>query len=252
MTKKPNQLSPDEQRNLDNRLRDAAADGRTETVRVLLASGADVHAKNDLALRWAAYHGQTETVKVLLASGADVHAGDDLALRWAAHDGHTETARTLLAAGADVGAGDDYALRWATRNGHTETLRVLQEALKNEVARRLELERQQNLLYVGTGLTFAKSRPEDVEVLLRDAIAEQSSGVSALAALAQPGGVSALAVLAQPGGFSALIPSLCTRPGCLLPIAEETHMRGECNRGATEAQPGKPDGREHIPLPLCP
>jgi hypothetical protein len=41
-------------------------------------------------------YGHTQTVKVLLAAGADVHAEDDLALRYAAAYGHTETVRILV------------------------------------------------------------------------------------------------------------------------------------------------------------
>src|ERR1017187_4171054 len=255
-------LSPKEQSELNDRLTGADSDGDAATVQTLLAHGADVHALDDWALRWAVNNGHTETVHVLLAAdadvhadndwalcfsasgghreivqallaaGANVHASDDYALRLAASNGHTVTVKTLLAHGADVHARDDEALCWAACNGHTETVKVLQEAIKSHNTQRLELERRQNPLYAGTGLIFAKSRPEDVEVLLRDAIAEQSSGVSAVAMLAQPGGVSAVAVLAQPGGVSVLTPL--------------------ASASATGAQAERPDGREHIPLPLCP
>jgi hypothetical protein len=106
-------------------LRWASHNGHTETVKVLLAAGADVHADNDYALQWACENGHTETVKVLLDAGADVHADNDYALRWASNYGHTETVKVLLAAGADVHAQDDYALRWASEHGHTETVKVL-------------------------------------------------------------------------------------------------------------------------------
>src|ERR1039457_5700142 len=94
-------------------------------------------------------------------------------LTGAASDGDAVTVQTLLAHGADVHARDDEALCWAACNGHTETVKVLQEAIKSHNTQRLELERRQNPLYAGTGLIFAKSRPEDVEVLLRDAIADR-------------------------------------------------------------------------------
>jgi ankyrin repeat protein len=183
-------------------LRYAACYGYAQTVKVLLAAGADVHVWDDTALCSTALRGHTETVQTLLASGADVHAEEDWALRGAARNGHTETVKVLLAFGANVHAQDDWALHWAARNGHTEMVRVLQEAIKNQNAQRLELERQQNPLSAGTGLIFAESGPEDVETLLRDAVVEQSFGVSALR--------------------------------------------------ATGSQPERPDGREHIPLPLCP
>jgi ankyrin repeat protein len=88
-------MTPDEQEKLDSLLIDAAWDGHTETVRMLLAAGADMHAWNDFALRFAAHNGHTETVKALLAAGANVHAMDDYALCHAAMMGHTETARVL-------------------------------------------------------------------------------------------------------------------------------------------------------------
>src|ERR1017187_6902498 len=122
---KPQNLSPNEQQDLDNRLIAAASNGNTATVQTLLAHGADVHARNDHALRRAADTGHTETVKVLLAAGADIHAIDDQALRWAAEGGCTETVNLLLAHDADVHALDDGALRVAVDNGHTETVKAL-------------------------------------------------------------------------------------------------------------------------------
>jgi Ankyrin repeats (3 copies) len=284
-SKKPKKLSPDEQKNLDECLIQAAWNGKMETVKTLLAADADVHAWSDLALRGASGNGRTDTVQALLAAGANVHVGDDSALcnaalngcaetvqvlanhifapeSWrgnsraeieayaaalyskieiygatperlheagfilvdcaltcwehvrppapgaaqtivrdamtdakpkrlspdeqakldgrlidTASNGDTEEVRKLLADGADVHAVDDFALRWAVRQGHTETVKVLQEAITKRDAQRvnetLELERQRNPLLAGTGLTFAESRPEDIEALLREAMAEQ-------------------------------------------------------------------------------
>jgi len=123
----PQTPTPTEQKKLDNRLIDAACSGHTETVKLLLASGADVHAKDDWALRLAASSGHTETVQVVLASSANVHALDGEALVMAAWNGHTETVQTLLVAGAVVNAEGDLALRWAAFWGHTETVQVLAE-----------------------------------------------------------------------------------------------------------------------------
>jgi hypothetical protein len=124
VTKSP-KLSPDEQTGLDDRLLDAAVQGDADAVRILLATGANVHAQDDRALDWAARDGHTETVKALLAAGANVRSGDDGALRAAASGGHTETVRVLLAHGANVGAHDNIALCWATVNGDAETTQVL-------------------------------------------------------------------------------------------------------------------------------
>jgi len=88
-------MTPKEQEDLDHRLIDAAWNGRTETVKALLAHGANAYADNDYALCLTAWNSHTETVEVLLANGADVHARNDLALRWAAFNGHTETVQAL-------------------------------------------------------------------------------------------------------------------------------------------------------------
>jgi ankyrin repeat protein len=58
-------MTPEEQKDLDNRLIWAAFDGDTETVQMLLSAGADVHARTDYALHAAARNGHTETVKIL-------------------------------------------------------------------------------------------------------------------------------------------------------------------------------------------
>ena len=52
--------------NRNEKLIDASSNGHTETVKVLLEHGADVHANNDGALRSASYKGHTETVKLFL------------------------------------------------------------------------------------------------------------------------------------------------------------------------------------------
>jgi ankyrin repeat protein len=124
-------LSPDKQKDLDHCLIDAVDHGNTQTVRTLLAAGADVHAQDDEALRWAAEGGRAETVNLLLASGANVHARNDEALCLAAYFGHTETMEVLLSAGADVHAWDDRALYYAAYWGHTETVKVLLSAGAN-------------------------------------------------------------------------------------------------------------------------
>jgi hypothetical protein len=136
-------MTPDD---LDDRLIDAAQHGNTKAVQKLLAAGANLHAKNDDALAAAACFGHTKMVKMLLTVGANVHASDD------------------------------FALHIAVGNGHTETADVLRNAIMQDAKRereRAELERQRNPLLTGTGLTFAESRPEDMEILLREAIAEQ-------------------------------------------------------------------------------
>lgn len=106
----------------------AAWDGRTSSVKKLLAKGADVNAKaknGSTPLHDAALYGRTETVQILIANGADVNATeyDNKAtpLHAAASAGHPETVKVLLTAGADATA--------RNRNGSTPlewTVKLLQ------------------------------------------------------------------------------------------------------------------------------
>jgi len=89
----------------------AARTGRPLPVHALLVRGARVDeplAKSEQTpLMWAAIEGHTEVVKVLLAAGANLHArlpsGFD-ALLFATRGGHVSTVRLLLASGADLDA----------------------------------------------------------------------------------------------------------------------------------------------------
>jgi ankyrin repeat protein len=85
--------------------------GNAETVRELLAGGANIEARDmegATALMQASTKGNVEVVKALLAGGADVNAkssqGETSALMMAAGNGRLETTRVLLASGADVNA----------------------------------------------------------------------------------------------------------------------------------------------------
>lgn len=86
----------------------ASAEGNTEIIRMLLASGAAVNERQDdgkAALHQAARNGKTEAVLVLLKFHADVNAVDDFGqtpLWRAAVLGHAHTVRELLAYGADL------------------------------------------------------------------------------------------------------------------------------------------------------
>jgi ankyrin repeat protein len=86
---------------VEDELRFAAKEGRTETVKALLAGGADIDAKNkdgDTALMIATLLGHTETVKALLAEGADVNSW---ILRTAESKDYTEIVQLLKKAGAE-------------------------------------------------------------------------------------------------------------------------------------------------------
>ena len=62
---------------LDKQLLDAARYGRTETVRLLIAQGANVNAKDDdgwTPLHLATKYDRTETARVLIEKGAKENA----------------------------------------------------------------------------------------------------------------------------------------------------------------------------------
>jgi len=116
----------------------AALEGKTETVKTLLAKGADVNSENDsecTALIVAAKMGHTETVLFLIDKGADVNAADNLcctALWWAANRGYVDIAKAVMAEGADLNVrecGYHFTpLHWAKRQHHNEIVRLLEEA----------------------------------------------------------------------------------------------------------------------------
>ena len=118
----------------DDALWYAAEKGYADIVKVLIANGADVKAKDEngiTVLMWAAGNNHIETVKVLIANGADVNAKDnygETVLMWAASNIHIEIVKVLIANGADVNAKDNYGgtvLMWAARYGANEVVQIL-------------------------------------------------------------------------------------------------------------------------------
>ncbi|MGW5388249.1 ankyrin repeat domain-containing protein [Nocardia sp. NPDC003963] len=121
----------------------AVSESGPARVRELLAAGADPDKRDSYGttpLYRAAVQGYAETVRLLLAHGADPHlpgGADDegLPLCAAACWNHTGVVEALLAAGADpdlpepphpeqTGPGTP-PLLWAVRNGHRETVELL-------------------------------------------------------------------------------------------------------------------------------
>ncbi len=95
----------------DTALTQAAGRDDFGTVKALLAQGANVNECNEKCetpLMFATAHARIEIVQLLLAHGADVHArntGGTTALFYAASTkGRTENAKVLLASGADANA----------------------------------------------------------------------------------------------------------------------------------------------------
>jgi len=91
---------------------DAAVQGKTDTVALLLKQGADIEEKTSVQqtpLMMAALAGQTPTVKVLIDNGAALEARDKFGrtpLMCALLGGNAETVQTLLDRGADINAKD--------------------------------------------------------------------------------------------------------------------------------------------------
>lgn len=92
---------------------DAVKKGQVATVKVIIADGADVNAKDasgNTPLHLAVEKGSQEIVNLLIADGADVNAKDasgETPLYKTVEEGYQEIVELLVAAGADVNAKDN-------------------------------------------------------------------------------------------------------------------------------------------------
>ncbi len=127
-------MTQEEQEELNEELLDAASDGNSEEVRLLIAQGANVNTVTNIGitpLHLAAENGHTEAVGVLIDKGAGVNAVDKYGktpLHSAARKGHTETVKELIAKGANVNAVNKNGytpLHYAARKGHTGIVQEL-------------------------------------------------------------------------------------------------------------------------------
>ena len=118
----------------------AAEEGEVETVRELLAAGADVDAHNDAghtALITACENSRTTCVEALLQNGAGVaptDGGRRTALHWTAARGDCVALRALIEADATLDAVNESnrtPLHFAANAGHTECVRALVDAGAN-------------------------------------------------------------------------------------------------------------------------
>jgi ankyrin repeat protein len=99
--------------------------GKTEVVRMLLATGkVDVTAKN-FALIKASGRGHIEVVRLLLEHGACAFAENNQAFCDASQHGRLDVLRLLLKHGADPSVRDNFPLRIAIPNYHIEVVRFL-------------------------------------------------------------------------------------------------------------------------------
>lgn len=122
-----------EQLFLDNRHIQAAGNGDTDLVEILLDEGADIHAASECALRRATDNGHTGTVALLIERGAGIRAVHDLALRSAAKNSDPETVALLLSRYETSGL---QSLQEATRS-HLSGMDKLLPLVRMEIARRL-------------------------------------------------------------------------------------------------------------------
>lgn len=75
---------------------------------------------------WATYKGRSPTVTMLLARGADVNAHGNFhisSLLWAAGRGYPDIVKDLIAHGAKVNVGDKVTYFWYLENLYTMYLR---------------------------------------------------------------------------------------------------------------------------------
>ena len=113
----------------------ASLTGKPDAVKLLLEAGANVNAvepyKGQTALMWAASEGNASAADILIAHGADVHAkskGGSTPLLFAVRNDHADAARLLLdnGAGVDEAAADGTsALNMAVVNAYFDLASML-------------------------------------------------------------------------------------------------------------------------------
>jgi len=130
----------------------AVASGNTETVNLLIKSRADINAKDNYGCTVLMHATKVAIVKLLIASGADLHSTHDLfyyicdgrgmtqekqkffkatELMIAASCGCTNKVKILIFAGADInakGADGKTALMFAAYGGHVDVVQALLDA----------------------------------------------------------------------------------------------------------------------------
>jgi DNA repair exonuclease SbcCD ATPase subunit len=98
---------------MDAKLLDAARQGESEEIKLLLEEGAGVNVKNEngwTPLHWATRNGHADAARVLLDKGAHMNAKNNCGstpLHLASHLGRVEVAYVLLDRGADLNTKND-------------------------------------------------------------------------------------------------------------------------------------------------
>lgn len=199
----------------------AAGNGDIERVRSLLASGANVDARDPdygmTPLMWAAARGHRDVVSELLDRGADIDAlsasEQNSALMLAAHGGHVFVVRTLLRRGADArlrNSRDATALHHAATSGSLEIIRQLLDAGLDPNARESD----------GTTVFMYAAARVDGEPLINELI-----GSGAEVSAVNDAGETALHFAAENGLNGNL--TLLLKHGLAPLIDVQDHVRGE-------------------------
>ena len=102
----------------------AAGSGKHNIIKAIHSTGYDIHRKDGAAIKEAAMNGKTETVALFIDLGASKENTNE-ALISSARDGHKKTVDFLLSKGADVQAQGNAPLCFASMGGHAETVKSL-------------------------------------------------------------------------------------------------------------------------------
>lgn len=121
------ELSKLSQNSKNAKLRHSVDEGDTESVKLLLEVGADVHYQEEYSLRFASRHGLTSLVKVLLDHGASIDKFNGSALTNACYTGAYDTVKVLLEYGADTRLDDEAGLRFASVKGFDDIVNLIQQ-----------------------------------------------------------------------------------------------------------------------------